>query len=109
MPNNCDFSKIDNIKSVEINLEGWVSPLYVEYGTGFFGQLPSYFWRVKGTKHTFIIPILRMDFISQGDYEKHFKEVLTTFREDYIGWSKQLFETQWMIEYKKQFEKFISL
>lgn len=107
MPNNYDFNKLANVKAVEIDPDGWISPLFVEYGTGFHGEVPAYFWRVKGTKHTFVIPILRMDYLSQGDYEKHFKDVLNGFREEYIGWEYEQFYTPWMKEYKEMFEAFI--
>lgn len=109
MPNNYDFNKLANVKAVEVNPDGWISPLFVEYGTGFHGEVPAYFWRVKGTKHTFVIPILRMDYLSQGDYEKHFKETLSVFREDYKGWSEEGWYADWMQEYRDQFSGFISL
>jgi len=109
MPNNYDFSKLENVKVIEVSLEGWVSPLFVEYGAGFHGEVPSYFWRVKGTQHTFVIPILRMDYLSQGDYGKHFQEALQGFRSDYIGWSKEGWYIEWMQKYKEDFSEFISL
>lgn len=109
MPNNYDFKKIENVKVTEVSPEGWISPLYVEYGTGLSGGVPSYFWRVKGTSHTFVIPILRMDFLSKGDYEAHFKEALQGFREDYVGWKDEGFYADWMQEYREQYSSFISL
>lgn len=109
MPNNYDFSKLENLKTVEVKPEGWISPLYVEYGISLYGDVLAYFWRVKGTEHTFVIPVLRMDYLSQGDYPKHFKEILEGFRQDYIGWSTEGWYVEWMMKYKKQFENFISL
>ena len=109
MPNNYDFSKVENVKVVEINLDGWISPLYIEYGIGLHGELFSYFWRVKGTQHTFVIPILRMDYLSQGDYNEHFKKVLSKFRKDYIGWDKEEWYLSWMQKYREDFSQFISL
>lgn len=109
MPNNYDFSKLENLKTVEVDPEGWTSPLYVEYGMSLYGDVLAYYWRVKGTKHTFVIPVLRMDYLSQGDYEKHFKEALSVFREDYIGWSKEGWYAKWMQEYREQYSGFISL
>lgn len=109
MPYNYDFKNIKDLKVAEVNPEGWISPLLVEYGTGIHGGVPSYFWRVKGTKHTFVIPILRMDFLSRGDYGKHFTEALSAFREDYIEWSKENRGIQWMQEYREQYRDFISL
>jgi hypothetical protein len=109
MPNNYDFSKIDNIKELMINPSGWVYPLYIEYGLGYHGELLSYFWRVKGTNHTFIIPVIRIDYLTGGEYNLHFKEVLESFRDDYIGWAKEKWYTSWMKEYHNEFNKFIIL
>lgn len=109
MPNNYDFSRLQDIKVVEVDPEGWTSPLYVEYGNGFHGDVPAYFWRVKGTEHTFVIPILRMGYLSQGNYEKHFQETLEVFQKDYKGWSEEGWSSDWSLEYKKQYSSFISL
>jgi len=109
MPNFFDFDKLKDVKEVEVNPDGWVSPLVVEYGTAMHKENLSYFWRVKGTKHTFIIPILRMDYISEGDYAKHFQEALVGFRTDYKGWASAGFYTDWMQEYRNEFSRFISL
>ena len=94
---------------MEVHPQGWVEPLFVEYGMGVHGSTPSYFWRVKGTKHTFVIPVMRMNFLSSGDYEKHFNEALESFREDYIDWKNQGWITEWQQEYRRDFSKFISL
>ena len=111
MPNNVDFSLLINLKKVKLEPapEGWNSPLFIEYGMGEHGSTLSYFWRVNGTEHTFVIPIARMQYLSAGNYEGHFKEVLKAFREDYIEWAKEEFYTQWMQEYKEQFNEFIKL
>ena len=107
MPNNHDFSSLRSIKTLEINPTGWVNPLIIEYGIG--DQLgPTYFWRVKRSKHTFVIPVLRLDFISSGDYATHFTEVLERFRNnDYAAWKKDGFSTSWMQEYEENYRKFI--
>ena len=105
MPNNVDFSKIENVKEIDINVSGW-TPLTIEYGTSEeIYTLPSYCWRVKGTQHTFIIPIVRMNFISEGNYAQHFKEILEAFREDYLSWRET--NTDWANEYRSQYERFI--
>ena len=109
MPNNYEFTKLSNIKTVEVNPDGWVEPLYIEYGEGNMGNTPSYFWRVKGTFHTFVIPIVRMNYLSSGDYVKHFNEVLQEFRQDYIEWSKEGFRIEWMRKYEEQYKSFINL
>jgi len=107
MPNNYDFSKLRDIKNIEINPAGWINPLTVEYGIG--EQLgPTYFWRVKGTRHTFVIPVLRLNFISSGDYGKHFTEVLENFKEnDYESWRSEGFSAPWMREYEANYSHFI--
>jgi len=107
MPNNYDFSKLDNIKTIEINPKGWINPLFIEYGINYHGEVLSYFWKIKGTQHTFIIPILRIDYLTQGDYKKHFEEILEGFREDYIEWQNENFHTDWMKKYYNQFNNLI--
>ena len=109
MPYNHDFSNLQNIAETEILLEGWIQPIFVECGLGIHGTTPSYFWRVKGTKHTFVIPVLRMNFLSQGDYKKHFSDILTKFRDDYLQWFNNEFNTEWGREYHQQFVRFIVL
>ena len=110
MPNKQDFSIFKDIRSIRLDeVDGWVTPLYVEYGSGFHGGVPSYFWRVRGTEHTFVIPIMRMDFLSKGDYEAHFKEALSGFRKDYKEWADTGFVHEWMQEYREQYGDFISL
>jgi len=107
MPNKQDFSVLKNIKEIRIYPDGWINPILIEYGVGYHKESLSYFWRVKGTSHTFIIPILRMDYLSEGEYSSHFKEVLESFREDYIEWSKKEWYTNWMKEYFNEYNKFI--
>jgi len=113
MPNNFDFSKLENVKTIEVNPAGWVTPLDVEYGVsedvnaGVYGAYPSYFWRVKGTQHTFVIPIIRIDFLSSGNYKKHFEDALETFREDYVNWHSEGFVNEWSRDYQRQFYRFI--
>ena len=111
MPNNVDFSKIKNKKFLTIyELEGWKNPLIIEYGIDLFDGLPSFYWKIKDTKHTFIIPVKQMEFLSKGNYEKHFKEVLQKFREDYIEWGEEYdFEADWMQEYRDQYSRFINI
>jgi len=107
MPNNYDFSKLENVKEVKINPEGWVKPITIQYGTGRYGNSPSYFWRVKGAKHTFVIPVIRIDYLTEGNYAKHFEEALWGFREDYKSWAAQSWQAPWMREYRDQFSKYI--
>ena len=109
MPNNTDFSTISDVKTISITPQGWITPLYIEYGIQYYLGVPSYYWRVKGTLHTFIISITRIDFISQGKYNEHFTEILEDFREDYKSWAEENFKYKWQQEYRDQYSAFISL
>jgi len=109
MPKQCDFSILENVQQIEVNPIGWINPIVVQYGVGNHVEALSYFWRVKGTEHTFIIPIVRMNFISEGNYATHFEEVLEEFREDYKKWASEGFYTEWMQAYRGEFSKFISI
>lgn len=110
MPNNFDFTKLQNIKTMKINPRGWINSLTIEYGITDDIEvhgIMSYCWRVKGTQHTFVIPVLRMDYLSSGDYKSHFEDTLENFKDDYLEWKKQEFIILWMKEYKEQYSKFI--
>lgn len=106
MPNFYDFSKIKNVNEVQINPVGWVNPLTIEYGIGDYSDI-SCFWRIKGTEHTFVILVKRLDYISKGEYDKHFEEVLAAFREDYISWAREGFYAKWMQDYRDQYGKYV--
>jgi hypothetical protein len=107
MPNNYDFSTLRNVKTTEINPIGWINPLTIEYGVG-DGAGANYIWRVKGTLHCFTIPVLRLNFLSAGEYSQHFKEVLEYFKkEDYDSWRVQGFSAPWMKEYEKDYRRSI--
>jgi hypothetical protein len=106
MPNNADFSKLKNINTVEIKPAGWISNIVVEYGIS-DDAMPLCCWRVKGTKHTFEIPVIRLDFISSGEYDKHFCNALENFREDYKLWEKEGFNSEWAKEYRDQYSRYI--
>ena len=107
MPNNYDFSIFKNINEVSVTVEGWKSPLLVEYAMEYHGDVPSCFWRVKGTTHTFIIPLVRLNYLSTGNYAEHFNKTLSVFREDYLSWKEQGFTADWVSEYREQFSEYI--
>lgn len=109
MPNNYDFSKLENVKEIIVNPEGWINPLTIEYGTGFYQENISYYWRVKGTKHTFVIPVMRLDYLTEGEYAKHFEEALQGFREDYKEWAEGGWQAFWMRAYRDDFSRYISI
>ena len=106
MPNNYNFSKLYNIKTIEINPNGWVNPIIIEYGVDFIVS-SDYFWRVKGSEHTFVIPVARLNYISSGEYANHFEKILEKFAEEYREWKKGGFELGWQREYEKQYRNFI--
>lgn len=108
MPNNVDFSKVRNIQKIKVSPKGWIENITIELGTSEeLYTIPSYFWRIEGTQHTFMIPTVRMDFISQGNYAKHFEEVLEYFREDYLNWIENYPNIAWVDEYRNQFKNLI--
>ena len=107
MPHKVDFTTITNVKSVEVHPKGWTSPLFVEYGIGLRYNVPSYFWKVRSTEHTFTIPIERFEFLSSGDYKSHFSKALEGFRKDYMEWKDSGFNTSWMKVYHEEFKMFI--
>ena len=106
MPNNFDFSGLKFKKDLSIFPAGWVNPLYIEYAIGNYPDI-NYYWRVKDTLHTFVIPAKRLNYITLGNYEKHFEEALLAFREDYISWAKDGFYLEWQREYYEQYHRFI--
>ena len=107
MPHRVDFSTIRNVKTQEVNPKGWINPIYVQYGLGMHYNTPSYFWKVKDTDHTFVIPISRFEFLSSGDGKKHFEEALEGFRKDYLGWKDSGFAAGWQQEYRAEYSRFI--
>ena len=106
MPNNYDFSKLENIKEVTINPSGWIQNIVVEYGVDYVFS-SDYYWRVKGTQHTFIIPVSRMNYISSGEYDTHFQKILEAFGEEYREWRGEGFTMPWMRDYESQYKNFI--
>jgi len=103
MPNKYNFSELNEIKELQVNPINWVNPLIIEYTI----DNNVYYWRVKGTSHTFTIPVKRMNYITSGNYVKHFEEALQNFREDYIEWKNSGFITEWMREYEFEYKRFI--
>lgn len=112
MPFNYNFNNVNNIKTIEINPNGWVNPIIIEYGIGRpkpYDNFPSVIWRIKGTTHCFTIYEPRINFISKGDYANHFKETLEKFKEDYLSWEDEKYKgCKWVNDYREQFGKFIN-
>ncbi len=107
MPHNVNFSKVKGISEITINPQGWVNPLIIEYGKSDYGVTPSIFWKVKGTLHTFVMPTVRLEYLSSGNYAEHFEKVIKGFREEYMGWKDDGFKVQWQQHYREQYKKFI--
>jgi len=106
MPNNADLSHAaDKIQTLEINSNGWIKPLIIEYVVMPISEMVN--WRVKGTQHSFTIPLMRLHYISEGNYAKHFEEILYSFRQQYKDWEKDGFKYDWTREYRDQFQNFI--
>jgi hypothetical protein len=106
---NIDFeTDLSQKQELYIVPEGWKS-VVIEYGFKEYGAGSSWevCWRIKGTQHIFRIPLKLLYEHSQGDYEKHFKEVLEIFREDYLEWYREGFSQDWMRNYRNQYSKFI--
>lgn len=107
MPNFKDFSDINDIKEIEVSPKGWVNPLFIEYGIDSDIKGVEYFWRVKGTKHTFVIPLRRMNYLSSGDHAKHFTEILEKFKDEYDSWKDYEEIPPWVGEYQNEYRYFI--
>jgi hypothetical protein len=107
MPNNVDLSKvIDKIHALETAPNGWVNTLTIEYVVMPISEMVN--WRVKGTQHTFTIPLMRLHYLSEGNYAKHFEEVLYSFRQQYKDWETEGFKYEWTREYRDQFKNYIT-
>ena len=103
MPYYHNFTNLEHINTKEISPFGWITPIYIEFEIA----NNTYYWRVLGTKHTFSIPLARMNYTVAGNYEEHFKMVLENFKDEYLEWKKQGFTTDWMKEYEKEYMLFI--
>lgn len=99
---------LHSITETEVSPKGWY-PVTIEYGVSQLGQSQSWqmCWRVKGTDQVFRIPLEVFYENAQEDYEGHFKEVLETFRIDYLDWYKQGFPEPWMQRYRRMFKDYI--
>lgn len=107
MPNHYNFSSLSDIKEIRVNPSNWVNPLIVEYAIGNNISGLSYFWRVKGTKHTFTISMQQMNYLSEGNRGQHFAKALESFRDDYISWKEYEEQPEWVREYQDEYKRFI--
>lgn len=108
MPYIHDFSTLKGKGEIEVSPSGW-QPLIIEYGYDYVSTQLNFFWRVKNTQHTFRISVQLLNQETGGDYGKHIKEFLETFREEYISWITQGFPADWMREYHEQYRDYIQI
>lgn len=106
-------NSLNKIKEIKICPRGWKENIIIEYCEAQahkYDTMISICWRVKGTTHTFTIYENKLNQISNGDYAKHFTEILENFRKEYISWFKEekYKNCEWKWEYKKQYGKFIN-
>lgn len=108
MPNRQDFSNLYGKGEIPVKPNGW-TPLTIDFAYGYVGNLPNFYWRVKGTEHTFRIPVNQLNELSKGDYERHIKEFLESFRQEYLGWAGGGFQEEWMREYHREYRNCIQI
>ncbi len=108
MPYHADFNSFYGRSEFDIKPTGW-EKLTIEFGYSYLGEILQYFWRVKGTQHTFRIPVQTINELSRGDYPGHVKQILENFRDEYLSWAAQGFYEDWMVEYHKEYRNFIHL
>jgi len=108
MPFHQDFNELYGRGEMTVQPEGW-EDLTIEYGYGDISQVRNFYWRVKGTKHTFRIPLQLLNEHSKGNYEEHIAYVLENFRTDYLSWGAQGFPETWMVEYHREYRNFVQI
>jgi hypothetical protein len=108
MPFIKDFSTLTGRGSFDTEISKW-SPLSIEYGYEYISTALYFFWRIKGTSHTFRIGYLELMEQTGGDYEKHISSFLKEFRKEYLGWAATGFSEPWMREYHNEYKNFIEL
>jgi len=108
MPFIKDFSTLTGKGSFDIDVPKW-SPITIEYGYEYMSVMLYFFWRIKGTSHTFKISYTDLMELTRGDYEKHISEFLSEFRNEYLGWAADGFQADWMRDYHQQYRNLIEL
>jgi hypothetical protein len=108
MPYHHVFSNLIGRGEIKVSPVGWTN-LSIEYGYGYIGMQQNFYWRVKGSEHTFHIPLQTLNELSKGDYESHIEYVLENFRREYLSWAATGFSEEWMREYHNEFKNFIEI
>ncbi len=109
MPFVKDFSTLTGRGTFDVDVPKWSSPLTIEYGYEYISTMLYFFWRLKGTSHTFRIDYMQLMQLTEGNYEAHISDFLKSFRQEYLGWAATGFSETWMREYHEQYKNFIEL
>jgi hypothetical protein len=108
MPFHKNFDELDYTGEYHVEPDGW-EPLTIEFGYENIGNAQYLFWRVKGTRHTFKLPVSQFTYQSNGDPGKYFREFLENFREEMLGWTVQGITAEWVYEYTKEYNSYVKL
>jgi hypothetical protein len=94
-------------KSEELEVEGWVGKLKINYSVDVYAGLSYLCWKIAGTDQVFRIQA-SIVYENHGlNYSEHFSLTLKKFREDYLDWEKQEFPEDWMKRYQTMFHNLI--
>jgi hypothetical protein len=108
MPYHKNFEELYSRGEFSLQPEGW-EPLEIEYGYENIGSAQYFFWRVKGTRHTFRKAVSVLNQETGGDYEEAIKGFLEGFREEIMGWVMQKPIADWAREYVAEYNKWIKI
>jgi hypothetical protein len=108
MPFVKDFSSLIARSEFSLEVPKW-KPLTIEYGYEYINEVLAFYWRVKGTTHTFWAFYHQVAQDANGKQDEHIKTILETFRTDYLGWLFSGLTESWMREYHEQYKNFIEL
>jgi hypothetical protein len=108
MPFVKDFSSLIARSEFSLDVPKW-KPLTIEYGYEYINEVLAFYWRVKGTTHTFWAFYHQVAQDANGKHDEHIKTILETFRTDYLGWLFSGLTESWMREYHEQYKNFIEL
>ena len=108
MPFHQDFDDLYGRGEISVRPNGW-TPLVVEYGYGNISQQKNFYWRVKGTQHTFRISYQSLNELSHGDYGNHIEYALENFRQEYLSWAAGGFTEEWMVEYHQEYRNYLEI
>lgn len=108
MPFHQNFEELYAKGEMHVKPNGWAE-LDIDYGYTDIGRQKNFCWRIKGTQHTFRIPLTSLNEFSQGNYEHHIEYVLENFRQEYFSWAAQGFPAKWMVEYHREYSNYIQI